>query len=680
MKKTLRILLAMSILLMLGVTASAEGTDYTTGTPWLDSDLDGNVTADTPAVLKDDFALYVNKDKILATKIPEGYSEAGTLLDVEKKCTEDIKNMFLGEAPTEHDAKLAYDLFWLMMDWDSRNAAGVAPLKAATDEIEAIDSIEALNAYFLEKPVEDQLSALYAATKLNDFMDSSRNLLVVATISPLLEDSAEYSAMTDFGRVKKDAVTELARKMLLKLGYSEEEAQKKIDNCFALETALSPTIASNEDQKKPDYLSKIYNIYSYDELKELQGKLPVVELIAHCGFPKTDKYMVMSPGYFQKLNELYTEENLPMIRDYLIVQGAVSSASSLDRECYEWSVARKNAITGASGILPDEDVFAPAVAGMLEWPVARLYSETYLRQEDKDRISALVDEILDAYHGVISNADFLSDATKGNALEKLDAMDKQVLYPDDWSKYACDGLDFASKEEGGTLWEAEKRITAYVVAKTVKEFSEPVDKSLWTMTPNTVNCMYYKLNNTMYIFGAFCMGDLYNSGMSDEEVYGKLGWVIGHEITHAFDSSGAQFDKNGNMANWWTEEDLAAFLARNKKLEEYYNNMHPWKGQDFYGSIVTGEAGADMGGMRAVLRIAAEKENFDYDTFFRSLADVWFTKQTLQQSYRQINDEHPMGYLRVNGTLQQFDEFLNFYGITEGDGMYLAPEDRVAIW
>ena len=157
-------------------------------------------------------------------------------------------------------------------------------------------------------------------------------------------------------------------------------------------------------------------------------------------------------------------------------------------------------------------------------------------------------------------------------------------------------------------------------------------------------------------------------------------WVIGHEISHAFDSSGAQFDKDGNMNNWWTEEDYAAFLKRNEKMAAYYNAMHPWAGQDFRGGIMTGEGCADMGGMKAVLRIARQMEGFDYDRLFRSLGEVWLEKGSLQRAYNQINDPHPMGYLRVNGTLQQFDEFLNFYGITEGDGMYLAPEDRVAIW
>ena len=200
------------------------------------------------------------------------------------------------------------------------------------------------------------------------------------------------------------------------------------------------------------------------------------------------------------------------------------------------------------------------------------------------------------------------------------------------------------------------------------------------MTPQIVNCFYNPQDNSISIMGAFAQGDLYRSDMSDEELYGKLGIVIGHEISHAFDRNGAQFDKDGNMSMWWTEEDYAEFQERNDRLADYYNAMHPWEGQDFYGSIMTGEACADMAGMKVMLKLAAEKEDFDYDTFFRSYAEVWLTKEPLQMAYIRINDNHPMGYLRINTTLQQYDEFLDFYGITEGDGMYLAPENRVAIW
>ncbi len=685
MKKLIGILLAVTMLLSLGSAAFADGEattpDYSTGTPWPDIDLEGVVTPDMLAELKDNFALYVNKDAILDLEIPEGYPYGGTIMDLVLLQAEDVKNMFLGDAPISHDAKLAYDLFWLMMDWDSRNALGAAPLKEMTDAVEAVSTIDELTAYFVETPVEKQLGSLWDSGPLQDLVDSSRYLLAVSDAGLLLEDSAEYRELTPYGAVKKEAYTGLAKKMLLKLGYSEEEAMQKIDNSFALETMMADVIFTSEEQQRPDYLTRIYNVFSREELEAAQGILPVLAFLEQTvGYPAAEEYIVFNPAYLEKLNELYTEENLPLIRDMLIVRGAVQKAGSLDRECYEWSVECNNAISGATGILDDETVFSGAVAKTLSWPVSQLYTETYLNQEDKDRISAMVDEILNAYHGILAEADFLSDETRAMAIEKLEAIDKRILYPDSWEKYSCEELDFASCEEGGSLWDASAAIGKFLLDQSKEDYSKPFDKEKWGSAPHVVNCFYDPQTNSIYIMGAFARGGLYNSEMSDEELFATAGAVIGHEISHAFDSTGAQFGKNGDMSVWWTEEDYAKFLERNEKMEEYYNAMHPWEGQDFYGSIMTGEACADMAGIKVMLRIAAEDPDFDYDVFFRTYATVWLTKDSLQMAYTRINDTHPMAYLRINATLQQYDEFLDFYGITEGDGMYLAPEDRVAIW
>ncbi len=684
MKRMISLLLAALLLAGCGICALAEeGTkaiDYTTGTPWLCIDLDGVVTEDTPVNPKDNFALYVNKDAILALEIPTGYSDMGTAMKVKLKLEEDVKNMFLGDAPKGHDALLAYHLFELMMDWDSRNALGVQPLKEQTDAVEAIDSLDALTAYFLETPVEEQAGALWGISARVDLADSTRYIQFITNCGLLLSDSAEYSNLTDYGAIKKAAFSELGRKMLVKLGYPEDEAMRKIENCFAFETMLAPAIYTNEEQRSADYNRRIYNIYSRDQAIEAQGKLPILEMMEKIGYPAADQYMVVNPAFLARMNELYTEENLPLIRDFLIVRDAINSAGKLDRECYEWNNDTSNAISGATGMRDDETAFSSAVAQKLAWPVAQLYTETYLKQEDKDRISVVVNEILAAYHGILEEADFLSDETRAKAIEKLEAIDSRVLYPDSWEKYNCEGLEIASPAEGGTFWQANKNINRYTIEKSVKDYAGPVDKEKWAETPQTVNCFYNPQDNSISLMGAFAQGSLYNSTMSDEELYATLGSVIGHEISHAFDRSGAQFDKEGNLANWWTKEDYATFVERNAKMEAYYNAMHPWEGQDFHGSIMTGESCADMAGMKVVLRIVAEKEDFDYDTFFRTYANIWLTKDSLQKVYARINDTHPMLYLRVNATLQQFDEFLNFYGITEGDGMYLAPEDRVSIW
>ena len=211
--------------------------------------------------------------------------------------------------------------------------------------------------------------------------------------------------------------------------------------------------------------------------------------------------------------------------------------------------------------------------------VGRLYSDTYLKAEDKERITTIIEEEKEAYKNIITSADFLSDETKEKALEKLAAIKLQVLYPDDWSKYETNDLNFKSADDGGTLFDAIASITEYEIKQNATEHTKPIDNDKWFSPPNTVNCQYYLNNNTVYIYGAFCQGNMYNSDMSDEELYGKLGWVIGHELSHAFDSKGAQFDKDGNMADWWTPEDYEAFKKRNEKLAAYYNNMHPWEGQ-----------------------------------------------------------------------------------------------------
>ena len=210
---------------------------------------------------------------------------------------------------------------------------------------------------------------------------------------------------------------------------------------------------TREEQGKPDYVERINNRYTRDELEEAQGNVPVLDVLEKAiGYPQTDDYLLFQPEWLAKLNELYTEENLVKIRDSMIVKAAISSAGSLDRECYEWSVECSNAISGSNGMLPDETVFSSKVANALPWPVSRLYTEKYLSQEDKDRISGMIDEIIEEYHGIIEEADFLSDETKEAAAGKLDAMGKGVLWPDDWSAYDSEGLEIASAEDGGTAY------------------------------------------------------------------------------------------------------------------------------------------------------------------------------------------------------------------------------------
>lgn len=684
MKRAISIILAMALCLSLAAVTFAENgadeVDYTTGTPWMDIDLEGNVTADTPTDPKDNFALWVNKDRILSMEIRQGFLAAGNTVDVNIKGTEDMKALFHGEVPEDHDAKLAYDYFYLLCDWDARDARGVAPLKEMVDAVEGITSLEALTEYFVKTPWENRLYCLWKESSVQDTENPGANVLSIKDGYRLIRDPAEYIQLTDDGANQKETYEAFFGKMLEKLGYSEEEAKQKFDNCFAWETLLNTVRAGEEDNADAD------PYYTYSELLALAPNVPILETLEKAdGYPTMDRYLIPEPAVLEKLNELYTEENLPLMRDYLILHGVYEKAEALDWESYALICDCQEMIASGTHFESDKEEYLTSLAcddvnSVIAWPVSKLYVERHADPADKARISELVEEIVDAYYGILADADFITDETRAGAIAKLDSMTRNVLYPDSWEPYSFEDVNFASKEEGGNLWEAWCAIRKHNHDKTVAEVSKPFDRTIWDSLPFVGNCTYTPSVNGIYINAAFVQAPNYRPDMSDEELYAYTGTAIAHEISHAFDAFGAMYDKDGNYANWWTEDDYAAFREKNEKLAAYFNAMHPWEGQDFHGEAMIGEACADMAALKCILRIAAEKPDFDYDRFFRAYADRYATKETLMMAMARIEDEHPMNYLRINANLQQYDEFLDFYGITEGDKMYLAPEDRVAIW
>ncbi len=441
-----------------------------------------------------------------------------------------------------------------------------------------------------------------------------------------------------------------------------------------------------EESGAPEDPSAADVYYTRDELLAATPNIPILETLEKVdGYTAMDRYLIPEPTALERLNALYTEENLPLMRDYLILHGIFQMAEALDWESYALVVDCQEMISGGAPVeMSREDYSESEVYADLKinlgWPVSKFYVEKHTNPEDKARISTLVDEIVTAYYGIIEDAGFISDKTRAGAVAKLDSMVRNVLYPDSWEPYSFEDVNFASKEEGGRLWEAWRAIKKHEHQKSVAEAVRPSDRTIWDLLPLEGNCGYTPGANSFTIKAAFAQAPNYRPDMSDEELYAYMGPAIAHEISHAFDAYGAKYDKDGNITDWWTEADYAAFNEKNENLAAYFNAMHPWEGQNFNGEAMVGEACADMAALKCMLRIAAGKPDFDYDRFFRAYADRCATRETLDMAMARLEDEHPMNYLRINTNLQQYDEFLDFYGITEGDNMYLAPEDRVAIW
>ena len=639
------------------------------------------MTEDTPAELKDDFGLFVNKEWNLQAEIPAGKSHTGAIEDVSRTLMDRQIALLKDESLTGHDAELVHKAYALVSDWDYRDAQGVAPAMPVMEAIRAIDSLEALTAYLYDR---NNLARYYPLTIEvgTDLIDPGIYITQLFAPSLLLHDSAEYAGRTQAGEFYYALNQQLGAYMLTRLGYSEAEAAQVIENAFAFETLMAQHIKPLATHYEADYLTSILNYYTPDELQALAGDFPILNMIEAYGFKIGTNFIVAEPDYIAALPELYTADNVALMRDWMALQAALSMSDWLDHETYRQTDAISNAVMGITGETSEDDNALSAVLSLLPVPMDNLYIQAYCTEQQRQDMLDIIADVVANYRQMLESVDWLSDETRGKAIEKLDALRVNAVYPDelgDWS-----GLDFAGPDENGNLLAANAVIEKFLLAIQSDKIDTAVDKDKWdqlSMQTAQVNAYYDHQKNSINIMAGILSGEIYNENMSFEQKLGGIGTVIGHEISHAFDTSGAQFDKNGAMANWWTDEDKAAFHARAAKLAAWYDGFIPFEGANYSGQQVQTEAIADIGSMKCLLSIAAQREDFDYDAFFRQYATVWRMKALLPYIVTlTANDSHPMRYLRVNATLAQFDDFVNFYGIQPGDGMYIAPEDRVAVW
>ena len=680
MKKLLSILLVLTMVSSLGASAFA-GNDETPDGRWLCTDIDGTVTDDTPAELKDDFHLYVNKQWLAETPIPDGMLGYGSFEEMNDVLEERQLALIRDESLTGHDAELVHRLYSLLTDWDYRDALGVEPARSWMDAIQAIDSLDALMRYFASD-ANRSLTLPFVAAVAADMLDPDVHVTMIVAPPLMLQDAAEYTERTEAGELAYEKSRQTGGYMLRRMGLSEEEAAAAFDNAIAFETLLASYIRPQSAQFSPDYLSSILNYYDRDQLAELAGDFPILDMLKAAGNPSAKRFMVHEPAYLAALPTLITEENVPLIRDWLLVKAMIDAGQLLDRETYDGIRAIENSLMGISGTSDYESIAVNKVKELLDVPMNKLYIQAYCSEQQREAILDIVNDIRNSYYDMLNAADWLSEQTRAGAIEKLDNLRIRAIYPDelpDWSD-----LDFRGIEEGGSPLDAEMTIGRYILGKNAAKADTAVDKDAWdlqVLSTITANAAYNAQDNSINIFAGFLGGVFYGEDRSYEQNLGGIGFFIGHEIGHAFDTNGAQYDKDGAYTDWWADEDKVAFMERAAKLAAWYDGFVPFEGCVYSGQQVQAEAIADMGSMKCLLAIAAQRDDFDYDAFFRQFASLFRTKATRPAIIGNTAvDVHPMRYMRTNATLAQFQEFDDFYGIQEGDGMYLAPEERVAVW
>lgn len=698
--------------------------------PWICSDLINNAKNLAGFPETEDFHAAVNREWLSSNSIPDGYISYDTFAERQLEVDEELQEILVSEKVFDdpyiaHCQKLVQDYYKMWLDWDARDAAGVEPLREVIAPLEKVQSLEEMTAYLSDPKTTIEalpLCASFTAANPND----ADSIAVYISVPSLVFSDPKYYAVLDSDSWKtQPRYMYAAGYMLERLGYTERERDRILKDSYAFECEMAGFMMTTEEKNAEDASIRCNNPRTLQQLEAEQGNFPLTGMLKGAGVQHSNVFILQEPEWLEGMRGLYDEAHLEQMKAYLLVSDVLQFMELLDHDCYNRMIQVRNILSGSSGQVEDRKAACDAVNSVLEAELGEVYAQTYVTEKTRTDVTEMVHDVIDYYHTMLEGEDFLSDATRAEAIKKLENLTIRVASPEDFeeeeaaleaaaeaeaaedtaakSEAAEDTaaeaetasgsdtssaaepadriLDFRGPEEGGSLVEARIAISEDTCLSIAEEVNQSVDRSEWIASPQDVNAYYYPLDNSINIPSGILGGVFYNDRMSREEKLGHVGVVIAHEVSHAFDTSGRQYDERGNLRNWWTEDDYRRFHARAQKLVDYYDGFEPIEGYPVNGAMIDTEAIADLTGVKCMLRIAADEEDFDYDLFFRTLASNWRCLTTLEtEAYCIEQDSHPLPYLRTNAVVVQFEEFHRTYGTKEGDGMYLAPEFRLEVW
>ncbi len=626
---------------------------------------------------KDDFYAAVNKTWLDSSDIPAGLSINGPFYGLSLTVTEQVAKLIADiaakpQTPGTPEAKIKA-LYDSVMDVEAREQADVAPIQAYLDAMENAKTLSELIGVECRLQKELGLSTILGFGLTSDFSDSNRKVVAFSSFgASMTKDFYENGTQE-----QKDAFLAYLEKLLTLSGLSGQAAVEQAKLVYAAEAKVAK--ASYDPQEYSD-VDKINNIYKRSEIQRQFPKINLEKVYEASGLALSDRILVTDPGAMQAAASYFNDAGLETLKALSRTALLMSIGGCLNQGFIEASVEFTKAYYGIDMSQTTEQIAAQQVQSLLADYLGRAYVEAHFSEKAKQDVEEMIHEFLDIYKARIEALDWMSDATKQKAIRKLDTMKIKVGYPDSWQTY-LDDADIKSPSEGGTFFSNVISIQAAAKKQTLTEQNAPVDKTDWLMEPFTVNACYSATSNDITFPAAILQKPLYDVNASREENLGGIGYIIAHEITHAFDNNGAKFDENGNAANWWTAQDYAAFQQKCMQVASWYEGQEACPGVSCSGVLTISENVADLGAMQCILAAAKQKKNPNLDRLFRAVANTWASTTTRQmREYLATMDVHAPDKLRCNRVLQTIAEFYETYDIQPGDGMWTDPESRVTVW
>ncbi|OSA95413.1 UNVERIFIED_ORG: peptidase [Clostridium botulinum] len=629
--------------------------------------------------LQDNFYETVNKEWLEKSILKQDEEAKSTFTETKDKVNNDTKRIFNDLLIHENkylnntDEKKIINLYNNSINISERNNQGAEPIKKYTQKIKEAKNIDELTK-LLGDPTINIFSNLINFSVGSDIYDNKNNALYISSTRLVLGDSDQYRNETDKTKNNKENMEKYLVNILILSGYSREEANKKVSNLFYFENQLASSIIGvNEFADYYNNQENNYKTYKISDINELSNNLDLSYIIKNLGYENVDKVILFEPKWLDKLNEIYNEENLQVIKDYTEVC-MISAASKYLSENFrnEYLALQKSLYDIDNVSLEDET--KELVKKNFNSALSKLYVGEVFSEEIKNDVKNITEEIINTYSNRIKNLEWMSASTKDNAIKKLNNIKVNIGYPEEWTEYS--NLEIKSYKEGGSFLENIINLEKFSYKKPVN-----AKESFNKISPEDVNAYYDAESNEITIPAAILQKPFYDINESKEKNLGGLGVIIGHEITHAFDNNGSKFDENGKIKNWWTDEDYKKYEDKIKRIEEVYGNIEALPGIKVNGELTLGENIADIGSMTCMLDILDNIPNVNYDEFFRNFATVWRDITTEEYKVLLLKiDSHSPSDIRVNTVLQQFEKFYEIYNVTENDDMYIKVKDRLSIW
>ncbi len=643
---------------------------------------------DTSVKPTEDFYRYVNGKWLDKTEIPADRSSWGGFGELRKKTDEEVLEI-LDDAIKNKTYKAGSDqekavfYYQSILDTVARNKAGITPLKPYLAKIEAIKTKQDLE-NFINETADYYDNPYFGFGISNDMKDSKMNAGYLG--GGALGLSRDYLVDQDKD-TKEKRMKYVAFLTLLfeKFGDKPEIAKANAEKVLAMEVGLAQKRMTKEESRDA---RKRYNPMTIAELQKLAPAINWQAYIKALGINQINKIIVTDLNYMKAMSEIFKNSSVEDIKTLFKAELINSSLGFLTTELdkINWEFYAKT-LHGAKERRPEKERALVAVNGTIGEALGKLYVAKKFPPQAKKKAEEMIANVRLGFKKRIAKLTWMSEETKKKANQKLDKLTVKIAYPDKWKDYSK--LEI---KKDNSLFENVMSIRKWSNDKAIAKLGKPVDRTEWGMSPQTVNAYFNPLNNEIVFPAAILQPPFYNYNADEAVNYGGIGAVIGHEISHSFDDSGARFDGDGNLNNWWTKEDAEKFSKAGNALIKQFDDLVAIDDVHVNGTFTLGENIGDLGGVNAAfegLKIFLDKngrpEKIDGFTpeqrFFLSWATVWRTKSREQYIRNQIKtDPHAPAQFRGYVPLRNVEAFYDAFNIKEGDKMYLKPEERVKIW